>query len=89
MKTLRIVGLPYDEMKSLTNQWSSYLHNVGCNVEIDNSLLITWETESPSAVHHILDMVEDTFGDSYDISEVSNSIEGLRDGEVEINVRSI
>lgn len=84
MKTLRIVGLHYYTMTSLTNQWHSYLHNVGCDIEIEtrynNALLITWETRSPSAIHHILDMVEDTFGDSYDTSEVSDCIERLMDG---------
>lgn len=84
MKTLRIVGLHYYTMRSLADQWHSYLHNVGCDIEIEtrynNALLITWETRSPSAIHHILDMVEDTFGDSYDIYEVSDCIERLIDG---------
>ena len=84
MKTLRIVGLHYCTMRSLVNQWHSYLHNVGCDIEIEtrnnNVLLITWETRSPSTIHHILDVVEDTFGDFYDISEVSDYIVGLIDG---------
>ena len=108
MKTLRIIGyhsLTNNTHRSLADQWDSYLHSVGCDIFINacnDELLITWETSLPSAIHHILDMVEDTFGDYYDISEVSDCIERLmddhtvsfyvgyyKDGEVEIDAHSI
>ena len=87
MKTLRIVGYhrySNNTLRSLADEWYSYLHTVGCDIEISartDEMLITWETGSPSAVNHILDMIEDTFGDSYDISKLSRSIKSLKDGK--------
>lgn len=87
MKTLRIIGYHHctnNTHRSLADQWDSYLHNVGCDIEINacaDAFLITWETSLPSTIHHILDMVEDTFGDSHDISELSRSIKRLKDDQ--------
>jgi len=87
MRTLRIIGyhrLTNDTLTSLADQWDSYLHCVGCDIEINaciDALLIIWETSSSSAIHHILDMIEDTFGDYYDISKLSSSIETLEDDQ--------
>ena len=88
MKTFRIVGYhrcTNNTLRSLADQWYSYLNTVGCDIEIKarfDELLITWETSFPSTIHHILDMVEDTFGDSYDISELSRSIKRLKDDQI-------
>ena len=87
MKTLRIIGyhrLTNNTHRSLADQWDSYLHSVGCDIEINartDAFLIMWETSLSSTIHHILDMIEDIFGDYYDVSELSRSIEMLEDDQ--------
>ena len=42
-------------------------------------MILVWDSSSPSTIHHILDFVNDTFGDMWDISDLETSIKSLRD----------
>lgn len=88
MKTFRIVGYrshTNNTLGSLAGKWYAYLYCVGCNLEIKaqaDEMLITWDTSLPTTIHHILNMVVDTFGDSYDTYEISSSIKSLKDNQM-------
>lgn len=85
MKELWISNINFADARSLADEWDSYLHNVGCEIyisAIDDRMILTWDSSSPSTIHHILDFVNDTFGDMWDISDLEISIKSLRDGNI-------
>lgn len=82
MRELWISNINSVDARSLADNWGSYLHNVGCEIYIQaiyNRMIITWDSSSPSTIHHILDFVNDTFGDRFDLFDLETSIKSLRD----------
>ena len=82
MRELWISNINSVNARSLADNWESYLHNVGCKIYIQaiyDRMIIAWDSSSPSTIHHILDFVNDTFGDTWDISDLETSIKSLRD----------
>lgn len=83
MRELWISNINSADARSLADEWDSYLTNVGCEIyfqAIYNRMILSWDSSSPSTIHHILDFVNDTFGDMWDISDLETSIKSLRDG---------
>lgn len=82
MKELWISNINSVDARSLADEWNSYLYNVGCEIYIQASyhrMIVAWKTSSPSTIHHILDFVNDTFGDIWDISDLEIAIKSLKD----------
>lgn len=82
MRELWISNINSADAKSLADNWDSYLTNVGCEIYIQaiyDRMIITWKTSVPSTVHHILDFINDTFGDVFDLSELEIAIKNLTD----------
>ena len=87
MKMLWIYNINYDDAKSLADHWESYLHNVGCKIythEFYNKMIITWESSALSTIHHILDFIDDAFGDAYSILKLESAIKDLQDDHIVI-----
>jgi hypothetical protein len=87
MKELRISNINSADARSLAYDWDSYLDNVGCDIYIQgiyNRMSLTWDTSAPSTIHHILDFVNDAFGDVWDILELAKAIHRLKDDHVVI-----
>jgi hypothetical protein len=87
MKELRILNINSADARSLVYDWDSYLYNVGCDIYIQgiyNRMTLTWDTSAPSTIHHIIDFVNDAFGDVWDIFELSKAIKHLKDDHVVI-----
>lgn len=83
MKELWISNINSADARTLADDWDSYLSNVGCEIYIQavyDIMIIAWETSAPSTIHHIIDFVDDTFGDIWDISDLEISIKSLKDG---------
>lgn len=83
MKELWISNINSADARSLADDWDSYLTNVGCKIYIQaiyDKMILAWDSSSPSTVSHILDFVNDTFGDIWDISDLEISIKSLKDG---------
>lgn len=70
------------DARSLADDWDSYLTNVGCEIYIQavyDRMIIAWETSAQSTISHIIDFVNDTFGDAWDLSELEIAIKNLTD----------
>lgn len=83
MRELWIENINSADARSLADDWDSYLSNVGCKIYIQavyHRMIIAWETSSSSTIHHIIDFVNDTFGDIWDISDLEIAIKSLKDG---------
>lgn len=83
MRELWISNINSADARPLADDWDSYLHSVGCEIYIQavyNRMIIAWDSSSPSTLHHILDFVNDTFGDIWDISDLETTIKSLKDG---------
>lgn len=82
MRELWISNINSVDARSLADNWDSYLRNVGCEIYIQavyDRMIIAWETSALSTVHHILDFVNDAFGDVWDLSELETAIKNLTD----------
>lgn len=87
MRELWIANINSADARSLADDWDSYLTNVGCEIYIQavyDRMIIAWETSVPSTIHHILDFIDDTFGDEWDISKLERTIKNLRDDHIVI-----
>lgn len=87
MREFWISNIDSADARSLANDWDSYLRNVGCEIYIQaarDKMIIAWETSAPSTIHRILDFVDDTFGDIWNISELETAIKSLKDGHTVI-----
>lgn len=83
MRELWISNINSADARSLADDWDSYLTNVGCEIYIQavyDRMIIAWETSAQSTISHILDFVNDTFGDIWDISDLEISVKSLKDG---------
>lgn len=83
MKELWISNINSADARPLADDWDSYLCNVGCKIYIQavyDRMIIAWDTSATSTINHILDFVNDTFGDTWDISDLEISIKSLKDG---------
>ena len=59
-------------------------------------MIITLESLAPSTINHIIDFVDDTFGDRFDLFELGTAIKSLKDnytvifdsnsGDVEVRI---
>lgn len=87
------------DARSLADNWDSYLHNVGCEIYIQaiyDRMIITWESLASSTIHHVIDFVDDTFGNRLDLFELETAIKSLKDnytvifdsnsGDVEVRI---
>ena len=84
MKELWILNINYSYAKSLANDWETYLNNVGCEIYIHaiyDRMIIACDSSAPSTIHHILDFVNDTFGDIFDLSKLEETIKNLKDNQ--------
>jgi hypothetical protein len=80
MREFWISNINSTDAKSLADDWYSYLHSVGCEIYVSyNNMIIAWEMSAPSTIHHILDFVDDVFGDIWDIFELAKAIKHLKD----------
>ena len=82
MRELWIANINSADARSLADNWDSYLSNVGCEIYIQavyDRMIIAWHTSAPSTIHHILDFVEDTFGDVFNLIKLNRSIKNLKD----------
>ena len=99
MRELWVSNINSADARSLADNWDSYLHNVGCEIYIQaiyDRMIITWESSAPSTIHHIIDFVDDTFGDRLDLFELETAIKSLKDdhtvifdsncGDVEVRI---
>lgn len=87
MKELWIENINSTDARSLADDWDSYLSNVGCEIYIQaiyDRMIISWEASAPSTIHHIIDFVDDTFGDIWDLSELETAIKNLKDNNTVI-----
>lgn len=82
MSELWISNINSADARSLADDWDSYLTSVGCEIYIQavyDRMIISWETSAPSTINHILDFVDDAFGDVWDIFELAKAIKRLKD----------
>lgn len=82
MRELWIANINSADARSLADDWDLYLRNVGCELYIQavyNRMIIAWQTSVPSTIHHILDFVDDTFGDIFNLIKLKRSIKSLKD----------
>ena len=99
MRELWVSNINSADARSLADDWDSYLHNVGCKIYIQaiyDRMIITWESSAPSTIHHIIDFIDDTFGDRLDLFELETAIKSLKDdhtvifdsscGDVEVRI---
>jgi hypothetical protein len=99
MRELWIANINSADARSLADNWDSYLRNVGCEIYIQavyDRMIIAWDSSAPSTIHHILDFVDDTFGDVFNLSKLNRTIKSLKDdhavifdsdsGDVEVRV---
>lgn len=99
MRELQISNINSADARVLADNWDSYLNNVGCEIYIQaiyDRMIIAWDSSSPSTIHHILDFVDDTFGDRFGLFELETAIKSLRDnntvnfeyncGDVEVKI---
>jgi len=99
MRELWIANINSADARSLADDWDSYLSNVGCEIYIQavyDRMIIAWDSSAPSTIHHILDFVDDTFGDVFNLSKLNRTIKSLKDdhtvifdsdsGDVEVRV---
>ena len=87
MRELWISNINSADARSLADDWYSYLRNVGCEIYIQavyDRMIISWNTSAPSTIHHIIDFVDDTFGDIWDLRELERVIRNLKDDQVVI-----
>lgn len=87
MRELWISNINSADARILADDWDSYLHNVGCDIYIQaiyDRMVITWNTSAPSTIHHILDFVDDTLGDVWDIFELAKAVKHLKDDYIVI-----
>ena len=87
MRELWISNINSADARLLADDWDSYLSNVGCEIYIQaiyDRMIITWETSILSTIHHILDFVDDTFGDEWNLSKLNRVIKNLKDGHTVI-----
>lgn len=87
MRELWISNINSANARPLADDWFSYLHNVGCEIYIQaiyDRMIITWESSAPSTIHHIIDFVDDTFGDRLDLFELETAIKSLKDDHIVI-----
>lgn len=85
MKELWISNINSADARSLADDWDSYLTNVGCEIYIQavyDRMIISWQTSAPSTIHHILDFVNDTFGDEWNLSKLERAIKHLGDDHI-------
>ena len=85
MRELWVSNINSADARLLADNWDSYLTNVGCEIYIQavhDRMIITWKTSAPSTVHHILDFVNDTFGDVFNLSELESTIKNLTDDHI-------
>lgn len=85
MRELWISNINSVDARSLADDWDSYLTSVGCRIYIKavyKIMIITWETSAPSTIHHILDFVDDTFGDICDLFKLEMTIKNLKDDHI-------
>lgn len=83
MRLFRVSGITYYTMRTIADSWGSYLHNVGCSIKIiarNNTMLFVWSNDSPSTIHHLLDVVDDSFGEVEGIGELVKAIKDIKDG---------
>lgn len=84
MRELWISNINSADARLLADDWDSYLSNVGCEIYIQavyDRMIIAWETSAPSTIHHILDFVDDTFGDIFNLIKLKRSIKNLKDDQ--------
>lgn len=99
MRELWVSNINSADARSLADNWDLYLHNVGCEIYIQaiyDRMIITWESSSPSTIHHIINFVDDTFEDRLDIFELDTAIKSLKEdhtvifdsncGDVEVRI---
>ena len=87
MRELLISNINSSDARVLADDWDSYLYNVGCDIYIQgvyNRMILTWDSSSLSTIHHIIDFVDDTFGDIWNISELETAIKNLKDNHIVI-----
>ena len=99
MRELWISNINSADARSLADDWDSYLSNVGCEIYIQaiyDRMIISWQTSVSSTIHHILDFINDTFGDRWDLFELETAIKSLENdhtvifdsncGDVEVRI---
>lgn len=83
MRELWIANINSADARSLADNWDSYLRNVGCEIYIQavyDRMIIAWDSSAPSTIHHILDFVDDTFGDVFiNFFKLERAIKNLKD----------
>lgn len=87
MRELWISNINSADARSLADDWDSCLTSVGCDIYIQaiyDRMIITWSSPAPSIIHHILDFVDDTFGDEWDLSKLERTIKSLKDDHIVI-----
>jgi hypothetical protein len=76
MRELCISNINSSDARLLADDWDSYLSNVGCETYIQavyDRMIIAWETSAPSTIQCILNFVNDTFGDIWNLFELRDS----------------
>lgn len=87
MRELWISNINSADARTLADDWDSYLSNVGCEIYIQaiyDRMIISWGSSLLSTIHHILDFVNDTFGDIWNLSELDIAIKNLKDDHIVI-----